>query len=280
MTQGPFASISAAPGSIMRVYGMFYDEKVPSKNWMQTSKHNICMTEGLSKYYTVRNGYIVNDGTEIDMRWEKIDELVGRARVGVQQDVDVVFGRRKDGLMEVLFPRHRISQVFCAGMNLQQGSSGQHNAMLGCCEEKATLMLRSAYMGAYLTAITLKCSKLFLTLVGGGVFGNPISKILNEIIYAHRCIALSPLNTSIKEVHLSIYSRGAGVLDKLFNLLRDNGIKFMSNEGLREPFIPQELPPFIPFNPVVQQEPRDLATGIDSIKQSVFSTFSKVFRRF
>lgn len=242
-TQGPFASVSTGPGSIMRVYGMYYNKDTPPSEWMQTSQKSISMVDNLKSYYTVHNGYITNTGSESTLPEYKIDELLDKVRIGVQQDVDVVFGRRRYGLMELVSPRHRVSQAFCAGMNLKQGASGRKNAAVRGSREKAVLMLRASYVGAYLAAVVLGSKKLFLTFVGGGVFGNSVDIIINELVYAHRLIGLSSLNKTVKEVHLSIFSQGRVLTDKLFDSLIQNGIKFVSNEGLIDPFVPDNFPP-------------------------------------
>lgn len=276
-TQGPFASISAAPGSIMRVYGMFYDSKTSPESWMQTKNKCISMVEDIKDYYTVYNGYIMNNGSESFLHEFKIDEVLENVRIGIQQDVDVVFGKRTGRFMEVLSPRHRISQAFCAGMNLSQGSSGRKNSNLKGSREKAVLMLRASYIGAYLAAVVLKCPKLFLTFVGGGVFGNSMDIIINELIYAHRLIALSPLNKTVTEVHLSIFSKGGPLANRLFDKLIENGIKFRSNEGLIEPFEPDTLPP--PPTQSPSYKPEGFLKTFDGIKKSIKSGLFSAFKK-
>lgn len=265
--------MSAGPGSIMRVYGMYCDKKIPPNEWMQTKGRSISMVGDLKDYYTVCNGYIMNNGSEMSLSESKIDELVNRIRIGIQQDVDVVFGKRVGFSMEVNSPRHRVSQVFCAAMNLSQGESGRRNASLKYCREKTVLMLRASYIGAYLSAVVLKCNKLFLTFVGGGAFGNSFEMIINELIYAHKLIALGPLNKTVAEVHLSIFSQGSVFANNLFEKLTENGIKFVSNEGLVEPFTPETLPP----RPI--QPPSYVPDGVQKSLYNLKHSFFKVIKK-
>ena len=52
-------------------------------------------------------------------------------------------------------------------------------------QSKTTVLLRAVYEGTYLAAIYEKTQHLVLTLVGGGVFGNPIEEI-TVIAGAHK----------------------------------------------------------------------------------------------
>jgi hypothetical protein len=47
------------------------------------------------------------------------------------------------------------------------------------------MLLGCAYDGTYLTGIARQSSKIVLTLIGGGCFGNPIEYILNAIVNSH-----------------------------------------------------------------------------------------------
>lgn len=90
---------------------------------------------------------------------------------------------------------------------MAQGESGRKNAKLPGALMKAKLLLRAAYLGTYYAAIDQKCPKLYLTLIGGGVFGNNIKDIFDIIVDTHRRIGLNKkYNSCIKEVHLPLFT--------------------------------------------------------------------------
>lgn len=63
-------------------------------------------------------------------------------------------------------------------------------------------LLRAAYESAYLCAILGHNHVLYLTMIGGGVFGNPEKIILEEMIRAHRLYAHKSV---LEKVVLCIY---------------------------------------------------------------------------
>ena len=251
-TQGPIASVSAAPAAIARVYTPFYDGiKANREEWGQSQDKQISMLYELPEYYTVSNGYIVNYGGESVFEEKDIDSIVRRIHLGLHTNVQVVFGKREGGFMECLVdgdkavkkPRKEpikprktepqiISQITCAGMNLNQGQSGADNKKLPKSDVKARALLRAAYQGAYYAALSLGCKKLYLTLVGGGVFGNPLSVIFDEIVRAHRDIGMSRFNRTLEDVYLIFYSMPpAKDFNEFVSKLREEKVPFDSNEG-------------------------------------------------
>lgn len=211
ITQGPIASISAGPAAIARVFAPFYTpaaDKRP-KEWQQTRTRQLNFLEYLRDYYHVENGYVINSNRQKPLPEDPkaVEALVGKAKVLVHAGVDVVYGRRGGRSLEVLERPMKISQVFCSSMNMAQGTSGNKNAKLPGAAQKAQLLLRAAYIGTYFAAIEQGCSKLFLTLIGGGVFGNSPYDILNIIIDTHKKIALNKkYNSCLREVHLPLFS--------------------------------------------------------------------------
>eukprot|EP00727_Mastigamoeba_balamuthi_P004635 m51a1_g1417 hypothetical protein (417) ;mRNA; r:48993-50586 len=191
---GPAASVSAGPAAIARVHAAFFDAEgktLPGAH-IQTAEHQVEMLAGLREYFSVRNGYVAQTGAEKALPARgtpEYREVLGRARVCVHSGVDVVFGEISGGSFPVLQRPHTIDQVFCAAMNSGQGASGFRNARLPDRCERERFLLDAAYEGAYLAAVANRRRALFLTLVGGGVFGNPRQAIIDAIIDAHeRCV--------------------------------------------------------------------------------------------
>lgn len=129
-------------------------------------------------------------------------------KVCVHVDVEVPF-RRSDysDMAAVLARPNTINQVFCAAMNLSQGSTGYANSVLKDSDEKARFLLRAAYRGTFLAALNRGSRKLFLTLIGGGAFGNNKGDILRTIVDVHEEIALDKgINGSLEEVHVTLFT--------------------------------------------------------------------------
>jgi hypothetical protein len=114
-------------------------------------------------------------------------------RVGVHEDVPVVLGYNWDGAVA---GNRRIGQVFTstfAGGGYSGTSAGDPNYRPIC-----TALLRAAYMGTLLAAAALGRPKVVLTLIGGGVFGNPVPLIWESICWA--ISEVEPLVSAVMDV--------------------------------------------------------------------------------
>lgn len=231
MTQGPAASVSAGPAAISRVFTPFYSEKAKKKpeTWQQTKKHQIELLKDVSKYYAIRNGYVVNTKKQEALPSDPaaLAKLEGKVKVCVHVGADVPFARSDFMDMATVMERpNTINQVFCAAMNLSQGPTGLANRQLKDSEEKSKFILRAAYRGTYLAALNCGSKKLFLTLIGGGAFGNPQINILRTIVEVHKELALSKeLNGSLEEVHVSLFSK-PGCLAQVIEEVKEEKIPF------------------------------------------------------
>jgi hypothetical protein len=102
-------------------------------------------------------------------------------RVGVQEQVQVVLGYNFRGSVEGAESR-RIAQVFTS--TVANGGSGGVGLSAKQFRSACELLLRAAYLGTLLAATTLGQRRVVLTLIGGGVFGNPIPVIWEAILWA------------------------------------------------------------------------------------------------
>src|SRR5262249_56366015 len=95
-------------------------------------------------------------------------------RVGVHEGVQVVLGYDFNGSVEGTESR-RIAQVFTSTV----AGGGYGGAGLGGAEFEGACrqLLRAAYLGTLLAAAALRQRRVVLTLIGGGVFGNPVPLI-------------------------------------------------------------------------------------------------------
>jgi len=186
-TQGPFASISAAPGLFYRMYGIFYDPTKPPTDWRQTKEHQIELLGGTSKYprlkevFPVTNGYVnyLYNPESLNLLFTEKD--YEEIRIGYHRDIQVLYGfTNGDKQYDIKDKQQVINQVFTAAIDFGSlNASSQNNPIV---IKRAQALLDAAYEGTFLAAATNKKKKVFLTLIGGGVFGNDISWIANAMV--------------------------------------------------------------------------------------------------
>jgi len=141
----------------------------------------------LSDYFPVSNGYVTLTGNEKEFpeKEEELQELFKKIHICYHENVQVTSGHRTAQSIELLSTPKYIDQVFCTAINIQQGDSGRLNKTLNHIDQKCQFILDSAYASAYLSATTRKKKYLYLTLIGGGAFGNSRKWIYNALLKAH-----------------------------------------------------------------------------------------------
>jgi len=208
-TQGPAASISAAPGTVYRNY--FVPHVVEGVQYTGQLKEQINLINSFP-YITVRNGYVTFTDSEIEffksigMDFNDLKDI----KVGIQTNVQVTSGLKKGGKITLCkSPEQVINQVFTCGVNL--GGKNAVYAHIPEVKELAKYMLKGAYRATILSAIENSQTqpahykgkdKLYLTLIGGGVFGNDHDWI-TEAIYS--CADL--IKKAGLQIYLIIYSK-------------------------------------------------------------------------
>ncbi len=180
-TQGPACAVACGAGTIHRNYFVELDGQVGQT----TSKQVDCLAaigEALgntnSQIWKMTNGYALPTAgglKEIDDRLGKLseselDELRVKLKIGLQWDTQVTL----DGC------EHMVAQAYCSALPVAY--SGLSSRLW---ERFARLILEAAYE-ATLAAAALNASKsgnksVYLTLLGGGVFGNDQGWILDAI---------------------------------------------------------------------------------------------------
>jgi hypothetical protein len=179
-TQGPRASISAYSGTLLRHYAAPGDggnRFVQMTDGPQLNLLESICSPGVAE---VRSGYLTSSGiTDRSAFRAALESRFEDIRVGVHDDVPVIFGYNWDGSVE---GNRRIGQVFTstfAGGGYSGASAGDSNYRPIC-----TVLLRAAYLGTLLAAADLGRNRVVLTLIGGGVFGNPVGLIWESICWA------------------------------------------------------------------------------------------------
>lgn len=199
-TQGPACSIACGPATVYRNY--FAPVSGPGTP-SQEGQTRDCMLDCLAdvsdllgnvegRLFEVRGGYTMADEaklSELNVRLEELEAKAGldvlRAalRVGVHEDVQVTstnWGTRgvEDALQEV-------SQVFVSACAVARNRSSRAESW----EKFASLVLEAAYEATMWTALLTAdrhrgeqgSRKVFLTSLGGGVFGNSMDWVARAI---------------------------------------------------------------------------------------------------
>lgn len=196
-TQGPACAVACGAGTIHRNYFVELDGQVGQT----ASKQVDCLAaigEALgntnSQIWKMTNGYALPTAgglQEIDDRLGKLseselDELRAKLKIGLQWDTQVTL----DGC------EHMVTQAYCSALPVAY--SGLPSRLW---EKFARLILEAAYE-ATLAAAVLNASKtgnkaVYLTLIGGGVFGNDQEWILDAIRRAAKLYSRVDLDMKI-----------------------------------------------------------------------------------
>lgn len=180
-TQGPRASISAFPGTLLRHYAA---PRGDGGRFVQTDADPLNLLADVfgpdvarvnSGYLLARN--VANPAALVAALTDRFESI----RVGLHDGVQVVLGYDFDGSVDDSATR-RIAQVFTStvagGLYGGDGMSGAE------FEAACRQLLRAAYLGTLLASAALGRRFAVLTLIGGGVFGNPIPLIWETIRWA------------------------------------------------------------------------------------------------
>jgi hypothetical protein len=180
-TQGPACAIAAGAGTIYRNYFAGVNGRIG-----QTADNQIdCLTDvgaelgnTRSRLWEMRNGYPLATQSglvEISKRLKdssesELDRLRQLLRIGIQWNTQVTLQNC----------RHTVSQSYCSALPV---AYSQHPAKQW--SSFARLILEAAYEATLCTAILNAASQgnntVFLTLLGGGAFGNETGWIIEAI---------------------------------------------------------------------------------------------------
>ena len=180
-TQGPICAICAGSGTIFRNYF------IPLANQVGQSKDNqldclkeigVALGNGGNRFWEMKNGYCLatSFGLEsineqlVGMSIEERELLKGQLRVGWQENTEVTISANK----------HCVSQAFCSALPVAYSQHSESE-----WEPFARLILEAAYEATFwLALMNLKrtgSNSVYLTMLGGGAFGNPTDWILDAI---------------------------------------------------------------------------------------------------
>lgn len=203
-TQGPRASISAYSGTLLRHYA------APGPNGERfTQKSGGPQIDLLADVCgrdiaRVRNGYLTSDtiGDPRAFR-QALRANFDNIRVGVHDNVPVLLGYDWNGAVS---GDRRIGQVFTSTF---AKAYGPPSIDAEASDEIMTTLLRGAYLGTLLAGVVFARPRVVLTLIGGGVFGNPIRAIWDAINWA--IAETEPFVSGTLDVIVNTRSLGDGV---------------------------------------------------------------------
>lgn len=196
-TQGPACAIAAGAGTIYRNYFAPVNGKVG-----QTVDNQIDCLQSVGSIlgnrqeslWSMQNGYalasehgltVIND-TLGGMGTTKLDNVRAALCIGIQWDTEVT----------TVGGGHLVSQIYCSALPVAYSAHPPN-----IWERFARLILEATYEAAFASAAInygrTGNRKLYLTLVGGGAFGNEPAWILSAIQRAATIFSKHPL-----EVHI------------------------------------------------------------------------------
>jgi len=196
-TQGPASAMSCGAGTIYRNYfvnvngriGQTYDNQVDCLKDIGDALGNTN-----NKLWEMSNGYalLTEEGLkEINQTFSNINEeqynaLKSKLRVGIQWNTEVTLNDRKD----------IVNQVYCSALPVAYSRIDD-----SLWEKFARLILEATYEATFYAALInyqkTGNNKLFLTLVGGGAFGNKMEWIIDAIMSSLNKFSNTPLDVRI-----------------------------------------------------------------------------------
>lgn len=180
-TQGPACAVAAGAGTIYRNYFVIANGQIGQSASNQIdclADLGVALGNAENRLWKMRNGYAMlkhNGLVEISNRLRassesELDSLRALLRIGIQWNTQVTLHDCK----------HIVSQVYCSALPVAYSSLAAN-----LWTEFAQLVLEASYEATICTAILNSVkngnNKLFLTLLGGGAFGNKIDWIVSAM---------------------------------------------------------------------------------------------------
>ena len=204
-TQGPACAIACGAGTIYRNYFVPLGDRLG-----QTATRQIDCLDLLGKklnnqellLWQMRNGYaLLNEHglLHINSVLAKMDEaereaFKGLLKIGLQWDTEVTLSPNA----------HLVSQAYCSALPVAYLSIESFY-----WQRFASLILEATYEATlYAALINLEktgCNKVFLTLVGGGAFGNELYWILDALKSTLKKFRKTPLDVQVVSYGRSNY---------------------------------------------------------------------------
>lgn len=196
-TQGPACAIACGAGTVYRNYfvpmngqlGQTAEQQINTLSAIETVLDN---TQHL--YWWVDNGYQKAGIRTLDCLQRRLEHysptqqaaIIAQLQIGIQWDTEVTLTEQA----------HNVTQVYCSGVPI-----GYNDAPASSWTPFAPLLLQATYEATFWAAWEhyqkTGVGQLFLTLVGGGVFENPLPWIIAAIEQALYQFQEAPLEVAL-----------------------------------------------------------------------------------
>ncbi len=196
-TQGPACAIACGAGTIYRNYFVKIGNQLG-----QTKDNQINCLEDLGKemkneelsLWRFQNGYVFSDIKGLraiseflnNLKTEEYERLKGKLKIGIQWDVEVTIADK----------RQIVSQAYCSALPVAYSEIDSEY-----WEDFARFILEASYEATFYAGLINYAKrgnkKLYLTLLGGGAFGNKIEWISDAIKKAVIKFKNTPLDVKI-----------------------------------------------------------------------------------
>lgn len=198
-TQGPACAIACGAGTIYRNYfaevngqtGQSMDDQIDCLDLVGEHLDNY-----MSGLWEMRNGYALLHSPGIrdineqlgKMTTDEREDLKGKLKIGLQWDAEVTLAGDREQI---------VHQAYCSALPVSYSDVDDPSE----CEAFARLILEASYEATLHCALRnlsqRNCPKVYLTLVGGGVFGNQIDWIMDALFVALQPFLHTPLQVMI-----------------------------------------------------------------------------------
>jgi hypothetical protein len=181
LTQGPACAIAAGAGTIFRNYFVNVDGAIG-----QSANHQIDCLDGIGellgnsgqRLWKMANGYALPSAEGLKEIHRKLETLDADSLDGLRQALKI--GLQWQTQVTLDDASHPVSQAYCSAMPV---AYTRHSPETWA--SFATLVLEAAYEATICAAIVnadrTGNNQLYLTLLGGGVFGNDFDWIMGAI---------------------------------------------------------------------------------------------------
>lgn len=190
-TQGPACAIACGAGTVYRNYFVPLIDQIGQTAAQQVDTMQDLQTALGGNLWSMRNGYLLPTASSLSSISERLQTTPERwmdfIQIGVHNNVQVTLSAD---------PNQIVHQLYCSAMPVSY--SGIHPQI---CEPLGRLVLNAAYELSVRVAVEnaqeTDCKTLFLTLLGGGAFGNPTEWITDAILRSLKVVEFTGLDVVI-----------------------------------------------------------------------------------
>ncbi|MEZ5007829.1 MAG: hypothetical protein R2753_06705 [Chitinophagales bacterium] len=196
-TQGPACAIACGAGTIYRNYFVSINNQIGQSSTNQIDCLELVGQELNNEelqLWEMNNGYalanqqgLLNINSQIyNLNDEQRERLKEKLKIGIQWDSEVTISKSKQ----------IVTQAYCSALPVAYS-----HVSSTYWESFARLILEATYEATLNAALInlerTNCNKVFLTLVGGGAFGNEINWIIESLLTAISKFISTPLDIGI-----------------------------------------------------------------------------------